>query len=50
MAHSKGKKKSAETVPEKDLMADILGKKTFKMPVLEMLDKERYAERYENDK
>ena len=44
------KKKSAETVPEKDLMADILGKKTFKMPVLEKLDKERCAERYENDK
>lgn len=34
----RGKKKSAETVPEKDLMADILDK-DFETTVLKMLKK-----------
>ena len=50
MAHSKEKNKSAETVSEKDPMADLLDK-DFKTTVLKMLKepRERCGENQEND-
>ena len=47
MVHSKEKYKSTETIPEKDLMADILDK-DFKRKILKMF-KDRKMWRQENN-